>query len=767
MHDRTPSRMARTCAAGLTLVAAALATNASARTIRAQAVDTPPVYQFSFTPTQYAPAFLAEPNGIAAAADGSVYVVDRFNHRVQRFAPDGTVLAIWGSRGGAPGQFSQPVDVAVAGDGGVFVLDQDNRRVQAFAPDGTFRSVWPIEAYGAGGIAVGPDGSVYVADDFDVTSYDAAGSVLGRWDMPRSPGLDYLTRWEDIAVAPDGTVIVADDEEERVLRFGADGTPKGAWPMPNNSTGLIRRISLALDPSGDVWLADDRTTSLSRFTADGQARGTIDLGAGSLGLGASPDGTLTIAAAEGGTMRRLTAAGTEIATWGGRDPGRVSVVAPESVAFAPDGSWYLVDGDRGAVYHFDADGLFRGRIGVGTDEVQGIAEPYDAVVAPDGTVFVTDCDLPGVFRFDASGAFLDPMLEIDGLGELSCPIGIDVAADGSLWMADNGRQEVLHVDADGGLISRWASGDWEQGIAEGPVDVAIGPDGTVYVTDQANDRILRFDASGRALPTWTMTIEGVAGIDVGTDGNVFATFTFGERIAAFSPDGSLRFDWETNAKSIGRHRFSVPIGITVAPNGRLFVPDRTTGEVEVFAADYAAGWRATYFANRWLAGRPGAVQTVDDVGPSADLTLAFGDGPPAPGFPADGFSARVTRHLRFDAGAHGFHLRAQGGARLWVDDRLAIDRFAAAAVDATADLWLGEGGHNVIVEFSDPGGPSSLTLMWSPGNAPSPTPTPTATATRTAGPTRTPGPTNTGQATATPVRFNGRPWCYLPVAFRR
>ncbi|MEO8084339.1 MAG: PA14 domain-containing protein [Ardenticatenales bacterium] len=744
-------------------LAADLAPTASVPATVAQGTITPHVYQFSFTPTQYGPAFLAEPQGIAAAADGSVYVVDRFNRRVQHFGPDGTVLNMWGSGGSAPGQFSAPIDVALAADGAVLVLDHDlervNRRVQTFAPDGTYRSSWPISSYIALGIAVGPDGSVYVADDFGVTHYSAAGAQLGEWDTS-SPGVDFLTGWEDIAVAPDGTVIVADDEDERILRYGADGTPKGVWRIPKNSSGQIRRISLAVDPSGDVWLADDQSTMLSRFTVDGQARATIDVGAKSHGIAVSPDGTLAVVAAEGGTIRRLTPAGIEIATWGGLDPGRVSVVSPESVAFAPDGSWFLVDGDRKAVYHFNADGLLMGRLGAPTPETSVISEPYDVAVAPDGTTYVTDCNAPGVLRFDATGATLDPWLDVPGLGELSCPIGIAVAADRSLWVADNGRQEVLHLGADGRLIGRWKAGDWEQGIAEGPVGVAIGPDGTVYVTDQANDRILRFDAAGRPLSTWPMPIDGVAGVDVGPDGTVYATFTFGKRLAAFNPDGVLRIAWQTNAQAID-HRFSVPIGITVAPDGRLFVPDRTTGEVEVFGADYASNWRATYFANRWLAGRPAAVTKVDDVGGVRDLSLDWGDTTPAPGLPADAFSARLTRHARFDEGAWRFAVRAEGGVRLWVDDRLAVDAFGAPDVDAAADLWLGAGGHNLRLEFNDPAGPASLTLAWTPGNAPPPTATPTATA------TRTPGPTPTGQATATAGRVHGRPWCYMPVAFRR
>ena len=54
--------------------------------------------------------------GVAAAYDGSVYVSDWFNHRIQKFTSEGVFVSKWGMEGTVDGQFIQPATVAVASE---------------------------------------------------------------------------------------------------------------------------------------------------------------------------------------------------------------------------------------------------------------------------------------------------------------------------------------------------------------------------------------------------------------------------------------------------------------------------------------------------------------------------------------------------------------------------------------------------------------------------------------------------------------------------
>ena len=83
------------------------------------------------------------PTNLAVSPGGELYVTDGYgNARVHVFAPDGTLLFSWGEPGGGPGQFRVPHGIAIDRDGTVYVADRENSRIQLFTPKGEFVSEW-------------------------------------------------------------------------------------------------------------------------------------------------------------------------------------------------------------------------------------------------------------------------------------------------------------------------------------------------------------------------------------------------------------------------------------------------------------------------------------------------------------------------------------------------------------------------------------------------------------------------------------------------
>ena len=71
--------------------------------------------------------------------DGNTYISDGYiNSRVAKVDKNGDWIKSWGEPGNGPGQFSTPHSIAADADGSIYVADRGNRRIQVFDSEGKF-----------------------------------------------------------------------------------------------------------------------------------------------------------------------------------------------------------------------------------------------------------------------------------------------------------------------------------------------------------------------------------------------------------------------------------------------------------------------------------------------------------------------------------------------------------------------------------------------------------------------------------------------------
>jgi DNA-binding beta-propeller fold protein YncE len=89
---------------------------------------------------------LFHPTNLTIAPDGTIYVTDTSNFRIQQFDADGEFIRVIGGPGVGYGAFSRPKGIALDRDENIYVVDAAFQNVQILAPDTT-----PLLAFGRAG----------------------------------------------------------------------------------------------------------------------------------------------------------------------------------------------------------------------------------------------------------------------------------------------------------------------------------------------------------------------------------------------------------------------------------------------------------------------------------------------------------------------------------------------------------------------------------------------------------------------------------------
>jgi outer membrane protein assembly factor BamB len=209
------------------------------------------------------------------APDGSLYVADTFNQRVQHFDADRNYVDSFGGKGAGDGQFQAPMAIAVDPAGNLVVVDAYRADVQRFSPDGTFLGKFDGTGAPGGafnwpnGLAVASDGTIWVGDlgARTVRAFTSDGQEVGSLDAAAAGG---FTNTHDIVVDADGFIYVADQEARAIKVFTADGRFVVQWGKFGSGDGQFLRVtSVAINRGGSVYAADYGNGRIQKFTLTG------------------------------------------------------------------------------------------------------------------------------------------------------------------------------------------------------------------------------------------------------------------------------------------------------------------------------------------------------------------------------------------------------------------------------------------------------------------------------------------------------------------
>jgi sugar lactone lactonase YvrE len=403
-----------------------------------------------------ASATFSAPQGLAL--DGTTLYVSEANNNLIRKVDlkAGTVATLAGTRD-ASSPFFSPAGLALDGAGGLLVADALHARVQRVdLATGAVKALaeglgYPL-AVATGGYVADATGNVIKRIGADGQATTVVGS--GKGSAQDGSGDQALFNVPTgLALAPDGAIYVADARNNQIRRLanGAVTTVAGSGAVggadgPAAAASFFHPTGVAVAANGDLVVADYGNHKLRRI-----AGGTVSTiaGTGTQGSADGPVATAQLAYPQGvavgkdgqiyvadsfnhairaladGQLRTLAGSGTPGSADG--QGAKASFTFPQAIAAAPDGNLYVADTFNGLVRRVAPDGT------VGTLQGATFAQPNGLVVDGEGHLYVADGGRAEVRRLDLGQP--GPGTPVTGAAFIQ-PMGLALDAAGLLYVSD-------------------------------------------------------------------------------------------------------------------------------------------------------------------------------------------------------------------------------------------------------------------------------------------------------------------------------------------
>ena len=441
--------------------------------------------------------------------DGSVLAADYGGRRVQRFSPDGRLLAVFPHPGqdAARHGLVEPRGVALdPGTGDVLVADPWAQRIQRFAPDGTL-----LAAHGVRG-SFPPDGMNYprsvavdpASGDVWVPNYEGAPFVVVYDRELHSLRTITTPRFvNDIEIVGGLAYLLVRRPGEVRVHDVATGALVRTFPLPAQGRGI------AVDPAnGEVWVTADGLKDLWVFGPTGDRRRTLQVDNRAWGVTIAGDVAYVADAAANRIIAFNRVSGARLGVFGATGNGLGQLAGPSGISAGPDGRVYVVEQRNSRVQVF----------GPGP------------VPAPDGVAPTVTWTGPPNNSTSSAWPVVVGGRATDPTGVAQVQVAVKDVATGLLW---------------DGINTRWGAWVWNQAVVSGPVEdgswsytlVPAVPGHRYQFTLRALDRrgavsatssrtltfadtsaptvAITSPASGGALPRGAATVTGTVADDLG------------------------------------------------------------------------------------------------------------------------------------------------------------------------------------------------------------------------------------------------------------
>lgn len=239
------------------------------------------------------PNQLNYPDRLFVAGDGTIYIPDSENDRVQKWLPgatSGITVAGGNGKGNAPNQFDRPTGVFVDNQGNIYVADQNNYRVQKWTPGasqgitvagngGSVALYWPTDVF------VDDNGYIYVSSQgFDVViKYPPQGAAMGQviaggWAAYGSDA-KLLNSPTGIYIDAAGNLYICDTDNMRIQKW-APGAASGV-----TFASGYNPVDICGDCNGNIYVADFSNNRILKYDSHGNQ--TVMAGGNGQGSGAN------------------------------------------------------------------------------------------------------------------------------------------------------------------------------------------------------------------------------------------------------------------------------------------------------------------------------------------------------------------------------------------------------------------------------------------------------------------------------------------------